>query len=180
MVQALPGPTPTSTPTAPVRMRWSPAWYEAQPPTMTGMSNSRMKRFRLSGSTVLDTCSAETTVPWMTSRSSSAARMAGASSTVRWGVTEAAVVMPASFIWRMRSVTSSSLIGSAYICCIRGGGLLVVELADLVEQRRRVLVAGPQALEVEDPRPPSRPSSMAVWGLITPSMAAPRSGRSNR
>ena len=78
-----------------------------------------MKRFRFSGSTVLDTCSAETTVPWMTSRSSSAARMAGASSVVRWGVTEAAVVIPASFIWRMRSVTSSGLIGSAYICCIR-------------------------------------------------------------
>ena len=46
---------------------------------MTGMSNSRMKRLRLSGSTVFDTCSAETTVPWMTSMSSSAARMAGAS-----------------------------------------------------------------------------------------------------
>ena len=30
-----------------------------------------------------------------------------------------------------------------------GGGLLVVELADLVEERGRVLVAGPEALEVE-------------------------------
>ena len=86
---------------------------------MTGMSNSRMNRFRLSGSTVFDTCSAETTVPWMTSRSSSAARMAGARDSVRWGVTEAAVVMPASFIWRMRAVTSSGMIGSWYICCIR-------------------------------------------------------------
>ena len=63
VVQALPGPTPTRTPTAPVRMRWRPAWYEAQPPTITGRSNSRMKRLRLRGSTVLDTCSAETTVP---------------------------------------------------------------------------------------------------------------------
>ena len=90
---------------------------------MTGMSNSRMKRFRLSGSTVFDTCSAETTVPWMTRMSSSAARMAGASDSVRWGVTEAAVVMPASFIWRMRAVTSSGMIGSWYICCIRAVAL---------------------------------------------------------
>ena len=30
-----------------------------------------------------------------------------------------------------------------------GRGLLVVELADLVEEGRRVLVAGPEALEVE-------------------------------
>ena len=32
-------------------------------------------------------------------------------------------------------------------------GLVVVQLADLVEQRRRVLVAGPQPLQVEDARP---------------------------
>ena len=120
---------------------------------MTGMSNSRMKRFRLSGSTVLDTCSAETTVPWMTRRSSSAARMAGARATVRWGVTEAAVVMPASFIWRMRSVTSSSLIGSAYICCIRDVAFSSSSSRISSNRRSRVLVAGPQALEVEHPEP---------------------------
>ena len=119
VVQALPGPTPTSTPTAPVRMRCRPAWYEAHPPTITGMSNSRMKRLRLSGSDVLETCSAETTVPWMTRMSSSAARQAWASDSVRWGVTEAAVVMPASFICLMRAVTSSGMIGSWYICCMR-------------------------------------------------------------
>ncbi len=78
-----------------------------------------MNRLRLSGSTVLDTCSAETTVPWITRRSSSAARIAWARDSVRCGVTEAAVVMPASFIWRMRAVTSSGMIGSEYICCIR-------------------------------------------------------------
>ena len=42
------------------------------PPTMTGMSSLRTKRLRLSGSDWLVTCSADTTVPWMTSRSSSA------------------------------------------------------------------------------------------------------------
>ena len=49
--------------------------------------------------------------------------MAGASDSVRWGVTEAAVVMPASFIWRMRAVTSSGMIGSSYICCMRAVAL---------------------------------------------------------
>ena len=78
-----------------------------------------MKRFRFRGSVVFETCSAETTVPWMTSRSNSAARIDGASDSVRCGVTEAAVVMPASFIWRIRAVTSSGTIGSWYICCMR-------------------------------------------------------------
>ena len=119
MVQALPGPTPTSTPTAPVRIRWRPAWYEAQPPTITGTSNSRMNRLRLRGSAVFDTCSADTTVPWMTRMSSSAASRAGAKVSVFWGVTEAAAVMPAAFISLMRWVTRSSWTGSAYICCIR-------------------------------------------------------------
>ena len=86
---------------------------------MTGISNSRMNRLRLRGSAVFDTCSAETTVPWMTSRSSSAASRAGANGSVFCGVTEAAVVMPAAFISWIRWVTSSSWTGSAYICCIR-------------------------------------------------------------
>ena len=86
---------------------------------MTGMSNSRMNFLRLSGSAVFDTCSAETTVPWMTRMSSSAARQALASSWVFCGVTEAAVVMPPSFICLMRAVTSSGMIGSLYICCMR-------------------------------------------------------------
>ena len=179
-MQALPGPTPTSTPTAPVRIRCRPAWYDAQPPTMTGMSNSRMNRFRLRGSVVFDTCSAETTVPWMTSRSSSAARMAGASASVRCGVTDADVVMPASFIWRMRSVTSSGLIGSWYICCIRP--VAFSSSSSRISSNSRVgssyRVHSPSRLST--PRPPSRPSSIAVCGLITPSIAAPSSGSSNR
>ena len=49
LVHAWPGPTPTSTPTAPVRMRCSAVEYDAHPPTITGMSNSRMNFLRLSG-----------------------------------------------------------------------------------------------------------------------------------
>ena len=41
-------------------------WYDAQPPTMTGTGSSEMKRLRLSGSATEETCSAETTVPWIT------------------------------------------------------------------------------------------------------------------
>ncbi len=74
VVHAAPGPTPASTPTAPVRMRWRAVWYEAQPPTITGTGSSEMKRFRLSGSTTDETCSADTTVPWMTSTSRPASR----------------------------------------------------------------------------------------------------------
>ncbi len=108
-----------------------------------------MKRFRLSGSVVFDTCSAETTVPWMTRRSSSAFKMAGASETVRCGVTEAAATTPASLIWRMRSVTSSSLIGSMYICCIRAVALSSSSSRISSKMRLGVLVAGPEPFEVE-------------------------------
>ena len=67
LVHAWPGPTPTSTPTAPVRMRCSAVEYDAHPPTITGMSNSRMNFLRLSGwrDASFDTCSADTTVPWI-------------------------------------------------------------------------------------------------------------------
>ena len=69
VVQAAPGPTPTRMPTAPVRIRCRAVLYEAQPPTITGRSNPAMNSFRFSGSVRVDTCCAETTVPWMTSRS---------------------------------------------------------------------------------------------------------------
>ena len=40
VVEAAPPPKPTSTPAAPVRMRWSAAVYVAAPPTITGTSRS--------------------------------------------------------------------------------------------------------------------------------------------
>ena len=113
LVQAWPGPTPTSTPTAPVRMRCNAVEYDAQPPTMIGTSNSRMNFLRLSGSTVFDTCSADTTVPWITRMSSSASSTYLAYCSTRWGVSDAHAVTPASLISRMRCPISSSLIGSA-------------------------------------------------------------------
>ena len=72
VVHAWPGPTPTSTPSAPVRIRCSAVWYEAQPPTIVGIGSEAMNSFRLSAWPFEETCSAETTVPWMTSTSSPA------------------------------------------------------------------------------------------------------------
>ena len=115
LVHAAPGPTPTRMPTAPVRMRCSAVEYEAQPPTMTGRSNSRMNFLRLSGwrDSSFDTCSADTTVPWMTRRSSSASSTMLAYRSTRWGVSDAHAVTPLSLISRMRWPISSSLIGAS-------------------------------------------------------------------
>ena len=72
-----------------------------------------MNSLRLSASPPVVTCSAETIVPWMTSRSTPALRIAGASCTVCCGETRTAVVTPASRISRIRSAISSGLTGSA-------------------------------------------------------------------
>ncbi len=66
VVHAEPGPTPTSTPTAPVRMRCRPVENEAHPPTTVGTGTSAMNSLRFSGSERVETCSAEITVPWIT------------------------------------------------------------------------------------------------------------------
>jgi len=68
---------------------------------------------------------------------------------VRAGVTDAEVVMPAPFISEMRWATSSILIGSKYICCIRPSPCRR-RVRDLFEERHRVLVTGPETLEVQD------------------------------
>ncbi len=139
-----------------------------------------MNRLRLSGSAVFDTCSAETTVPWITSRSSSAARTASANASVRCGVTEAAVVMPAAFISLIRWVTRFAWTGSAYICCMRAVAFSAG--SSRISSNRGVgssyRVHRPSRLST--PRPPRRPISMAVAGLTTPSMAAAMRGSSNR
>ena len=59
-----------------------------------------------------ETCSADTTVPWITSRSSSASSTALAYCSVRCGVSDAQETTPASLISRMRWETSSGLMGS--------------------------------------------------------------------
>jgi hypothetical protein len=63
------------------------------------------------------TCSAETIVPWMTSRSTPADSAVGASCSVCCGETRTAVVTPASRISLIRAVISSGLTGSQYTCC---------------------------------------------------------------
>ena len=68
---------------------------------------------------VVDTCSAETTVPCITSMSSSPARMWSSRALVRCGVTEAHDTTPAALIPRIRSVTRPGMMGCWYSSCIR-------------------------------------------------------------
>ena len=109
-----------------------------------------MNRFRLSGSTVFDTCSAETTVPWMTRRSSSAARMAGASSLGALRGDRGARDDAGGLDLADPLGDELGLDRLEVHLLHAGGGLVVVELGDLVEEGLGVLVAGPQPLEVED------------------------------
>ena len=71
-----------------------------------------MNSLRLSGSVRVETCSAETTVPWITRMSSSASSTSGAYSVTRCGVIDALVTCPASLISRIRFTISSGLTGS--------------------------------------------------------------------
>ena len=108
-----------------------------------------MKRLRLSGSTVFDTCSAETTVPWMTSRSSSASRMALANCSVRCGRDRRAR-RDAGLLDLADALADQLGLDRLGVDLLHPRrGLVGVELGDLLEQRLGVLVAGPQALEVE-------------------------------
>ena len=72
-----------------------------------------MNSFRLRGSLRVETCSADTTVPWMTRMSSSASSTSLAYRATRCGVRDPAVTTPASFASRILLEISSSLIGSA-------------------------------------------------------------------
>ena len=151
LVHAWPGPTPTRTPTAPVRMRCSAVEYEAHPPTMTGISNSRMNFFRLSGwrAGSFDTCSADTTVPCTTRMSSSASRMCFAYCSTRCGVSDAHAVTPASLISRMRCADQLFLDRLVVELLHPARRLLGVERRDLVEHGVGVLVPGPEPFEVQ-------------------------------
>ena len=78
----------------------------------------------------------------------------------------------------MRSSTSSGLIGSQVDLLHAPGGLLVVELGDLLEERLGVLVAGPEAFEVEHAERRRGGRSRWRWpGETTPSMAEAMSGQ---
>jgi hypothetical protein len=72
-----------------------------------------MNSLRFNGSSLVDTCSAETSVPWMMRMSTPASRITGASDRVCCGDTRTATVTPPSRMARTRSAISSGLIGSA-------------------------------------------------------------------
>ena len=74
-----------------------------------------MNVLRFSGGSAADaeTCSAETIVPWMTSRSTPADRIVGAYRSVCCGDTRTAVIAPVSRISLIRCAISSSRTGSA-------------------------------------------------------------------
>ena len=72
-----------------------------------------MNSFRFSGSLRVETCSAEITVPWITSTSRPALERGLVVDAHPLGVSEAAATTPCSLISRIRRAMSSSLIGSA-------------------------------------------------------------------
>ena len=71
-----------------------------------------MNRFRFSGSVWLETCSAETTVPWITRMSRPASSTTGANRSTRCGVSDAQDTTPPALISSIRRPSSSSFTGS--------------------------------------------------------------------
>ena len=108
-----------------------------------------MNFFRLSGSAVLETCSAETTVPWMTRMSRPASRMVLAIQSVRCGGDRRGG-HDARVLHLLDALGDQLELDRLEVHLLHPrGGLVVVEFADLVEEGHRVLVAGPEALEVQ-------------------------------
>ena len=108
-----------------------------------------MNFLRFSGVSTLETCSADTVVPRITKRSTPAATTVSYSSCVRCGVRAPATVTPPARISASRSRTSSGLIGSAYSSCMRRVACASSSDGDLGEERLGVVVARPEAFEVE-------------------------------
>ena len=122
---------------------------------MTGTSRSAMKSLRLSASPEVVTCSAETIVPWMTSRSTPAASTAGASCRVccgeiahRRGDPRGAHLLDPRGDQVGLDRLGVDLLQHRDRRGAAGGGL-----ADAGVGRRRVVVPGPQALGVEHAQP---------------------------
>ena len=65
--------------------------------------------------------------------------------------------MPAAFISLIRSVTSSSCTGSAYICCMRAVAFSAGSSRISSNSGVGILVAGPQSFEIEDSQAPQPP-----------------------
>ena len=72
-----------------------------------------MNSFRLSGSWLDETCSPETTVPWITRMSRPASSTSFEYCSTFWGVREAQLTTPPALISSIRCPISSSFSGSA-------------------------------------------------------------------
>jgi hypothetical protein len=126
---------------------------EAHPPTMTGRSTPAMKSFRSSGSVRVDTCSADTTVPWITRMSRPAATANGAYSATRCGC-EACRRDHAGGLQLGDALPDQIALDRLEVDLLHAAsGLVRRKAGDLLEQWVRVGVPGPQPLEVEHSEP---------------------------
>ena len=103
-----------------------------------------------------------------------------ANSFVRWGLREPATVTPASRICRSRVEISSALTGSAYICCIRRTAVGPSSSAISASRSEGSSYRVQRPSRLSTPRPPYRPSAIAVSGDITESIGAATIGSSKR
>ncbi|CNW13729.1 Uncharacterised protein [Mycobacterium tuberculosis] len=173
------------TPAAPVRIRCSAVRWSSTPPATTGMSSSEMKVFRLSGSPSLATRSAETMVPWMTSKSIPAATSTGVSHLAFCGLTRTAVVTPASRMRATAAPNRSGFSGAACSSCsnriaVDGSGSAAAASKSwaIFASTSRWRPISPSPLST--PSPPSRPSSIANSGDTRASVGCATTGISNR
>ena len=177
-----PPPKPTSTPAAPVRIRWRAAWCVAQPPTMTGASSSWMNSLRFSGSlSDEDTCSAETVVPRMTTMSAPAWEAMGASRAAPWGDVATATVTPAARRSVMRARTRSASTGrAAYSSCMRDVATSGSSPAIWTRSGSGSSYRPQSPSRLRTASTPSSDSVTALAGETTESMGAASSGVSKR
>ncbi len=109
-----------------------------------------MNFFKLSGSTRVETCSAETTVPCITRMSSPASRASGDRLATFCGVRLAAVTTPVS-LHLLDAPTDQVGLDRLQVYLLHPAGrLLGGEIGNLVVVGIRVLVPSPEPLQVED------------------------------
>ena len=116
-----------------------------------------MNSLRLSGWVWVETCSAETTVPWITRTSRPAPITASAYRSTRCGVSEAHETTPALLDLADPLLDQLVLERLAVELLHAPGRLLVGQGGDLLVDRLGILVARPQALEVQARQPAELP-----------------------
>ncbi len=177
LVHAWPGPTPTSTPTAPVRMRCSAVEYDAQPPTMIGdveltdelLQVERLDRLRhvLGGhDRALDHEDVELGLEHVLGV------LLDTLGRERRARGDAGVLDLAD------APTDELFLDRLGVDLLHPPGrLLVRQLGDLLEQHVGVVVARPEPFEVEAADPAELPISIATRGDNAPSIAEPDHGQ---